>query len=275
MSTAQNPADVGTRETSSNNSYFVDLWLNGPEFLLFNSVNVNSKSVPIVCRTSVQPNGLTDCSQYGRDKLIDSAGSLYILKKRLACLVAFTQFVVDKVKGIKFIKPDLNVTYLDLAFIKAVKYVQSQSFGAAMHVLSVGSPDDFEAFIKSRLKTATNKDDKRRVNELKALRNLRRLKTATNNDDKRRVNELKALRNLRSCIGPNKLFRIDGRLENADLPVDTKHPLILPGRHHLTRLIVLYKHTKSGHAGPSYTLMNTRQRYWIIHGIWQRKALLS
>ena len=52
VSTAQNPADVGTRETSCNNSYFVDLWLNGPDFLLLNSVNVNSESVPIVCRTS-------------------------------------------------------------------------------------------------------------------------------------------------------------------------------------------------------------------------------
>ena len=169
----------------------------------------------------------------------------------MAYLVAFTQFVVDKAKSIKFIKPDLSVTYLDLAFIKAVKYVQSQSFGAAMHVLSVGSPDDFEAFIKSRLKTATN------------------------NDDKRRLNELKALRNLRPCVGPDKLFRIDGRLENADLPVDTKHPLILPGRHHLTRLIVLYEHTKSGHAGPSYTLMNTRQRYWLIHGIGSVKHYLA
>ena len=102
-----------------------------------------------------------------------------------------------------------------------------------------------------------------------------RLKTATNNDDKRRVNELKALRNLRPCVGPDKLFRIDGRLENADQPVDTKHPLILPGRHHLTRLIVLYEHTKSGHAGPSYTLMNTRQRYWIIHGIGSVKHYLA
>ena len=53
VSTAQNPADVGTRETSYNNSYFVDLWLNEPEFLLLNSVNVNSESVPIVSRTSV------------------------------------------------------------------------------------------------------------------------------------------------------------------------------------------------------------------------------
>ena len=63
------------------------------------------------------------------------------------------------------------------------------------------------------------------------------------------------------------LFRVDGRLENAELPTDAKHLLILPGSHTLTRLIILFEHVNCGHAGPSYTLMKTRQRYWIIHGI--------
>ena len=35
------------------------------------------------------------------------------------------------------------------------------------------------------------------------------------------------------------LLRVDGRLENAEHPTDTKHPLILPGRHPWTRLIIL------------------------------------
>ena len=37
--------------------------------------------------------------------------------------------------------------------------------------------------------------------------------------------------NLQPCVGPDKLLRVVGRLENADLPTDTKHPIILPGRH--------------------------------------------
>ena len=53
------------------------------------------------------------------------------------------------------------------------------------------------------------------------------------------------------------MFRVEGRLENAELPIDIKHPLILPGRHALTRLIVLHEHSDSGHAGPSYTIMKT------------------
>ena len=59
------------------------------------------------------------------------------------------------------------------------------------------------------------------------------------------------MRNLRPCIGQDLLLRVDGRLENADLPVDTKHPTILPRRYPLTRLIVLSEHCRSGHAGPA------------------------
>ena len=59
----------------------------------------------------------------------------------------------------------------------------------------------------------------------------------------------------------NNCLRIEGRLENADLPLDSKHPLILLGRHPLTRLIVQYKHEQAGHGGPAYTLMKTRKRF--------------
>ena len=110
-------------------------------------------------------------------------------------------------------------------------------------MLSRKSPHDFETFLN---RWATRAD---------------------NSNERRRVNELKSLRNLRSCVGHDGLLRIDGLLENADLPTDTKHPIILPGRHPLTRLIVLDEHSKCGHAGSSSTLMKTRQRFWIIYGI--------
>ena len=63
------------------------------------------------------------------------------------------------------------------------------------------------------------------------------------------------------------LFRLDGRFKNADLLFDTKHPIILPVTHPLTRLIVLSEHCKSGHVGPAYRLIKTRLCFWIIHGI--------
>ena len=76
-------------------------------------------------------------------------------------------------------------------------------------------------------------------------------------------------------MGQYKLLHEDSRLEHADLPVDAKHPIILPGRHSLTRLIFLSEHHNSGHAGPAYTLMKTRQRFWVIHGICSVKHFLE
>jgi len=46
------------------------------------------------------------------------------------------------------------------------------------------------------------------------------------------------------------MLRIEGRSANSNLPLDTKHPLILPGRHPLTGLIVLADHELVGHGGP-------------------------
>ena len=45
--------------------------------------------------------------------------------------------------------------------------------------------------------------------------------------------ELKSLRNLRLCVDEKLILHIDGRLVNAELPVDTKHPIILPSKHPL------------------------------------------
>ena len=74
------------------------------------------------------------------------------------------------------------------------------------------------------------------------------------------------MRNLRPCVGSDSLLRVEGRLENAALPVNAKHPVILPGRHALTRLIVLNAHELTGHAGPRYTLTKILEIFWIIHG---------
>ena len=68
---------------------------------------------------------------------------------------------------------------------------------------------------------------------------------------------------------------IDGRLENVELSLATRHLLILPGKHALTRLIVLHEHVEAGHAGLSYTLVRTRQQFWIIHGTSRVKSILS
>jgi len=237
--TSFNPADVGTREKACKIPDLIKLWLNGPEFLLVEQQDVVSPTPAPVVRMTVCGVDESD----GLFKLIDIAHDLYALKKRLAYLVAFIDFVIAKARKGSFIKPVLDAAFLDHAFMRAIRYVQTQCFGPALKMLSNGSPDDYENFLK-RLRSK-----------------------AASAEQIRQINELKTLRNLRPCFGLDSLLRVEGRLENADLPTDTKNPIILPGRHPLTRLIALDEHCAAGHAGPSYTLMKVRQRFWVIHGV--------
>ena len=46
------------------------------------------------------------------------------------------------------------------------------------------------------------------------------------------------------------VLRVGGRLDRADLSYDAKHPMILPGRHRVTEMIILHYHFANGHVGP-------------------------
>ena len=62
----------------------------------------------------------------------------------------------------------------------------------------------------------------------------------------------------------NGFMRVGGRLHNAPIKIDAKHPIILPKKHHVVNLIIDYYHRASGHSGVEYTLSLLRQGYWII-----------
>ena len=65
----------------------------------------------------------------------------------------------------------------------------------------------------------------------------------------------------------NGVLRVGGRLDRADLSYDAKHPMILPGKHHVTEMIILHYHFTNGHVGPYQLLAETRQHFWIVNGV--------
>ena len=240
VNTILNPADVGTRAQNCKQPSSLDLWLKGPSFLLQEQVDARPSDHSVVVRRTLASSVDLSSGDAALDRLIKASPNLYTLRKRCAYMAAFSEFVVAKAKGVAFQKPALNAGYLDKAFVNIVKYVQSQWFGAAIELLNKESPDEFESILK-RLVSKTNDPD-----------------------SKRRLNELITLRNLRPCVDLDNCLCIKGRLGNADLPIDSKHPLILPGRHPLTGLIVPYQHEHAGRGGPTYTLMKTRERFWLF-----------
>lgn len=63
------------------------------------------------------------------------------------------------------------------------------------------------------------------------------------------------------------VLRVGGRLKNAHLPIDVKHPAILPKDGVITRLITSYCHEKTQHQGRGITLNEIRANgFWIVSG---------
>ena len=62
------------------------------------------------------------------------------------------------------------------------------------------------------------------------------------------------------------MLRVTGRLNQADLTEDEKHPVTLPKHHHVSTLIARECHEESGHSGVEYVISQLRKRYWLIGG---------
>lgn len=63
-----------------------------------------------------------------------------------------------------------------------------------------------------------------------------------------------------------RIWRCQGRLENADLPLEQKYSIFLEPQTYVTRLIVNDSHQRLGHSGVNSTLNELRTRYWVTRG---------
>ena len=80
------------------------------------------------------------------------------------------------------------------------------------------------------------------------------------------VNRLSSLLTLNPFLDSKGLLRVGGRLNHANLPECTRHPVILKQDHALTLLIVKHCHDIANHAGVERTLAEVRSRYWVLKG---------
>ena len=69
-------------------------------------------------------------------------------------------------------------------------------------------------------------------------------------------------------------IRCGGRIHNAPVAELAKFPYLLPGKHHLTRLIIQDTHERLLHAGISATVTQVLQKYWIVSIRQNTKILL-
>jgi hypothetical protein len=65
-------------------------------------------------------------------------------------------------------------------------------------------------------------------------------------------------------IDDTGLLRVGGRLKNAPLKYDQKHPLLLPKNHSVTNLLIESIHKQQLHGGCQTTIAALRRQYWIF-----------
>ena len=71
------------------------------------------------------------------------------------------------------------------------------------------------------------------------------------------------------------VVRVGGRLADAPVGHDQRHPIILASESRLTELIIQHCHESVGHAGVGHTFTALRARYWIQRGSTAIKSVIK
>lgn len=78
------------------------------------------------------------------------------------------------------------------------------------------------------------------------------------------INKTSKLISLNSFLDENGILREVGRISNAAVAYDIKHPIILPSSDPIITILVRTTHEQHLHAGPTLLLSILRQKYWIL-----------
>ena len=73
----------------------------------------------------------------------------------------------------------------------------------------------------------------------------------------------------------DSLLRVGGRIKQATLPYNQKHPIILSSYSHVTSLLIKSAHVSLGHVGRQHVLSYLRESFWILKANSSVRKVLS
>ena len=80
------------------------------------------------------------------------------------------------------------------------------------------------------------------------------------------VKMVSLLRKFTPYIDSESVVRVGGRLVNAPIAQETRHPVVLPAKSRVSDLIATNYHQKLGHIGQKHLFATLRETYWPIGG---------
>ena len=240
VSTQCNPAHIATRSMKAKDLES-SAWLCGPQFLHKQNQPETEESQPN--STVIQPDDpevrpelKTLATKVRKDIDLETHrfsrfSEWSRLVQAVACLITLARCFLEK------------RTKKDAATRREIPYVEQFSSSAP----AIQRQAEM-VIIKSLQKEAYGE-------EIECIRN------------ERKLTKRSTLLKLSPVIDAQGVLRVGGRLEQGELTNEEKHPVVLPGRHHATTLIVEHLHREIKHQGRHFTQGIVRARgYWIIGG---------
>lgn len=135
----------------------------------------------------------------------------------------------------------------------------------------------------SNCRTKAPKNEPISINDMQAARIII-IKKVQNTYFAREMEQLQRIRmvtgdsnmaSLDPFIDENGLIRVGGRLRNSNLSYNQRHPIILPGRAHITKIIIQHAHEMTMHSGTNATIAFIRNSFWILKARNTVKAVLQ
>ena len=232
----RNPGDDISRGLTSDEMLHQDRWFKGPEFLWKREESwpVPPSSLPTISdqdpeiKSQGQANQASMVSEESSlDSMIQRYSSWYKLKRAVAWLLRFREYIRRKFYHRQDALPqgELSLEELRSAELHIIRYVQRLPF-----------PEIFDAFQVSSSKSHGK----------------RTLKSSGSSG---------SIYKLRPMLDKEGALRIGGRLVNAPLNYQSKHQLLLPHNHHVTKFLIMAHHQSVGHLGQEYVLTSLRKKY--------------
>ena len=257
MDTKKNPADEASRGLDAKTLTEQQRWLSGPKFLWqpenewpaqpLTHGEIPNEDVEVKKEVNVCATTITDPAPASTvTKLQQHYSSWYRLKKAVAVYMRVTAILKERrlrrMNDKPNDKPDklnedrsaLTVQELEDAELSIIRFTQFQSFEHELRTLKQASNNKFKHEEESRFKK----------NEIQ-------------------VGKTSSIYRLDPFVDKG-ILRVGGRLNNADIPEESKHPIILPRKSHVTTLIIRHAHERLGHAGRGHVLARLREKYWIV-----------
>ncbi|XP_071486966.1 uncharacterized protein [Diadema antillarum] len=236
-----NPADMCSRGIEADKFLQSDVWKEGPEFLQTpdeewltrSEVSPSNLHVELELKKTCLATEVTKEETFNPiSELIHHYSDWMRLKRAVCWLRRFVKWMSQKKEQTtsqeESLKGRLTLQEMQAAETKIVGFAQSEAFPS----------------------------------EIERLQNEGSIQTASKGERKTQVKRTSPIYRLDPELDEG-LLRVGGRLSRGSLPMNVKHPVILPKKSHVSKLILEHIHKMSGHSGRNYVLARLHQNYWM------------